>query len=42
MLLDWKTSSSIVKQNDCKNKTTWLTQTDAEDIKKIFKVLFFV
>ena len=27
MLLAWKASSSIVKQTDCKNKTTWLTQT---------------
>ena len=27
MLLAWHASSSIVKQNGCKNKTTWLTQT---------------
>ena len=27
MLLAWNAISSIVKQNDCKNKTTWLIQT---------------
>ena len=54
MLLAWNTSSSIVKQNDCKNKTTWLTQTALsksfslfhntyiEDIKGFFKDYFFV
>ena len=46
-------SSSIVKQNDCKNKTTLLTQialsksfslfhtTYIEDINEFFKGLFF-
>ena len=45
--------SSIVKRNDCKNKTTWLTQitfsksfslfhnTYIEDINEFFKGLFF-
>ena len=53
MLLAWNASSSIVKQNDCKNKTTWLTQialsksfslfhtTYIEDIQEFFKGLFF-
>ena len=53
MLLAWNVSSSIVKQNDCKNKTTWLTQTTLsksfslfhttyiEDIKEFFKGLLF-
>ena len=53
MLLAWNASSSIVKQNDCKNKKTWLTQlalskpfslfhfTYIEDIKEFFKGLFF-
>ena len=27
MLLAWNASSSIVEQNDCKSKTTWLTKT---------------
>ena len=27
MLLTWNASSSFVKQNDCKNKTTWLNHT---------------
>ena len=27
MLLAWNAGSPIVKQNGCKNKTTWLTQT---------------
>ena len=27
MLLAWNASTSIVKQNNCKNKTTWLIQT---------------
>ena len=27
ILFAWNASGSIVKQNDCKNKTTWLTQT---------------
>ena len=27
MLLTWNASSSIIKQNDRKNKTTWLNQT---------------
>ena len=51
MLLAWSASSSIVKQNDCKNKTIWLTQTALsksfslfynvyiEDIKEFFKGL---
>ena len=26
MFLAWNASSLIVKQNDCKNKATWLTQ----------------
>ena len=54
MLLDWNASSSIEKQNDCKNKITWLTQaalsksfflfnaTYIEDSKEFFKGLFFV
>ena len=54
MLLAWNASSSIVKQNDCKNKTIWLTQTAlsksfclfhttyVEDIKGILKDFFFV
>ena len=53
MLLAWNASSSIVKQNDCKNKTIWLTQTAlsksfslfhttyTEDIKWILKDCFF-
>ena len=53
MLFAWKASSSIVKQNDCKNKTTWLTQIALpksfslfhanfmEGIKEFFKGLFF-
>ena len=53
MLLAWSASSSIVKQNDIKNRIIWLTQTAlsksfflfhttyTEDIKKIFKELFF-
>ena len=47
----WNASSSIVKQNDCKKKTTWLTQaalskssslfhtTNIEDVKEYFKGL---
>ena len=54
MLFTWNASSSIVKQNDCKNKTTWLTQTALpkylylfhatyiEDIKEFFKGFFFL
>ena len=53
MFLAWNASISIVKQNDCKNKTTWLTQTALskfsslsrttyiEGIKEFFKGLFF-
>ena len=53
MLLTWNASISIVKQNGCKNKTTWLTQsalskslslfhiTYIEDTKEFFKGLFF-
>ena len=53
MLLAWNASSSIVKQNDYKNRATWLTQTTLfksfslfyatfiEDIKELFKGLFF-
>ena len=53
MFLAQNATSSIVKQNDCKNKTTWLTQTALsksfslfhttyiEDIKEFFKGLFF-
>ena len=53
MLLVWNVSSSIVKQNDCRNKTTWLTETalsksfslfhttDIEEIKEFFEGLFF-
>ena len=52
MFLAWNASSSIVKQNDCKNETTCLTQTTLsksfslshttyfEDIKEFF--YFFV
>ena len=52
ILLAWNASSSIVKQNDCKNKTIWLTQTAlsksfclfhttyVEDIKGILKDFF--
>ena len=47
----WNAGSSIVKQNDCKNKTNWLTQTAlsksfllfcntyVKDIKEFFKAL---
>ena len=40
----WNANSSIVKQNDRGNKTTWLTQTALfksyiEDIKEFFKGL---
>ena len=53
ILFAWNANGSIVKQNDCKNKTTWLTQTalsksfslfhatHIEDIKETFKGLFF-
>ena len=53
ILFAWNASGSLVKQNDCKNKTTWLTQTALsksfslfhttyiEDIKEFFKGLFF-
>ena len=53
MLFAWNASSSIVKQNDYKNKTPWLTQTTLsksfflfhatyiKDIKEFFKGLFF-
>ena len=53
MLFAWNASGSIVKQNDCKNKTTWLTETalsksfslihatHIEDIKEILRGLFF-
>ena len=53
MLLTWNVSS-IVKQNNCRNKTTWLTQTALcksfslfhttyiEDIKEFLKDYFFV
>ena len=53
MLLAWNASISIVKQNGCKNKTTWLAQsalskslslfhiTYIEDTKEFFKGLFF-
>ena len=52
ILLAWNASTSIVKQNDCKNKTIWLTQTVLsksfslfhttyiEDIKGILKDFF--
>ena len=54
ILLTWNVSSSIVKQSDCKNITTRLTQTALckffslfhttyiEDVKKILEELFFV
>ena len=53
MLLISNASILIVKQNGCKNKTAWLTQTAlsksfslfqttyTEDIKILFKELFF-
>ena len=50
MLLAWNASSSIVKQNDCKNKT-WLTQTTLPKsffyviplaLKNFWKDYFFV
>ena len=53
MFFAWNASSSGVKQNDCKSKTPWLTQTALsksfplfnttyiEDIKEFFKRLFF-
>ena len=54
ILFIWNASSSIVKQNDCKNKATWLTQTALsksfslfhatyiEDIKDFLKDYFFI
>ena len=53
MLLAWNAGRSIVKQNNCKNKTTCSTKTALsksfslfhtsyiEDIKEFFKGLFF-
>ena len=53
MMLAWNAGRSIVKQNDCKNKTTCSTKTALsksfslfhtsyiEDIKEFFKGLFF-
>ena len=42
MFLVWNVSILIVKQNDCKNKTTCLSHTTyIEDIKTFFKGLFF-
>ena len=52
MLVTWNTSSSILKQNDYKNKTTWLNQTTlsesfslfhatyTEDVKEFFRIIF--
>ena len=54
MFLTRNTSNSIVEQNGCKNKTTWLTQKASskyffslhiayiEDIKGFLKDFFFV
>ena len=36
MLLVLNTSSSIVKQNDCKNKTTWLIQAALSNSFSLF------
>ena len=53
MLLVWNVSSLIVNQNNCKNKTTWITNkalsksfslfhtTYIEDIKDLLKGLLF-
>ena len=40
MLFVWNASSLIIKQNDCKNKTTWLTQTASSKYFSFFHITY--
>ena len=40
MLLAWNACSSILKQNGCKNKTTWLTQTALSKFFPLFHITY--
>ena len=40
-MLAWNASSSIVKQNYCKNKTIWLTQTALSKSFYLYHTLAF-
>ena len=40
ILFAWNASSSIVKQNDCKNKTTWLTQIALPNFFSLFHATY--
>ena len=40
MLLVWNADSSIAKQNDCKNKTSWSTQTTLSKSFSLFNTTY--
>ena len=40
MLLAWNDSPSIIKQNNCNNKTTWFTQTALSKYSSFFRTTY--
>ena len=40
ILFAWNVNSSIVKQNDCKNEATWLTQTTLSKSFSLFHATY--